>query len=293
MLKDNLAELLGSQKLWERIPKVLSGGQIDLLMESPGEGDPCWRRDRALLELLYATGCRASEISNLRLADVHLDEGFCLCRGKGDKQRLVPLGVRAAEAVRGYLEHERPGLIAPANTERPWTLLSYRGRRLRRERIWELLKKYCQRVGVPADVSPHTLRHSFATHMLSGGADPASGSRDARPRQHRNHADLHPRRPGAAEGRAQAVSSARVRGAGWVERRATHAQDGIPALECGDLSPLSFSRCLFLAVAVAEDQRGRVPEQRSETESGDKSPHSKVSLRSTHPTRSESSRFRS
>jgi len=171
VLKDNLAELLGSQKLWQRVPKVLSPQQIAKLFLCPQEGDPYWRRDRALLELLYATGCRASELSGLRLRDLHLAEGFCMCRGKGDKERLVPLGGRAADAARAYLEHERPGLAAMASAAPDWVLLSYRGRRLRRERIWELLKKYARRVGAPAEVSPHTLRHTFATHMLAGGAD--------------------------------------------------------------------------------------------------------------------------
>jgi len=170
VMEDNLAELLGSQKLWERVPKVLSPQQASRLFAAPGPGDPCWRRDRALLELLYATGCRASELSNLRLRDVHLAEGFCMCRGKGNKERLVPLGARAAEAVQAYLEHERPRLAAVPNAP-DWLLLSYRGRRLRRERIWELLKKYALRVGAPPEVSPHTLRHSFATHLLAGGAD--------------------------------------------------------------------------------------------------------------------------
>jgi integrase/recombinase XerD len=170
VLQDNLAELLGSQKLWERVPKVLSPQQVNLLFEAPARFDPYWRRDRAMLELLYATGCRASEISGLRMRDVHLDEGFCMCRGKGDKERLVPLGDRAAEAVRAYLEHERPKLAAAAPAA-DWLLLSYRGRRLRRERIWELLKKYALRVGAPSEISPHTLRHSFATHVLAGGAD--------------------------------------------------------------------------------------------------------------------------
>jgi integrase/recombinase XerD len=170
VMDDNLAELLGSQKLWERVPKVLSPQQVNRLFDAPGEADPCWRRDRAMLELLYATGCRASEISGMRIRDVHLDDGFCICRGKGNKERLVPLGARAAEAVRAYLEHERPKLAAvPPAVD--WLLLSYRGRRLRRERIWELLKKYALRVGAPPEVSPHTLRHSFATHMLAGGAD--------------------------------------------------------------------------------------------------------------------------
>ncbi len=183
VMQDNLAELLGSQKLWQRVPTVLSPQQIDRLFAAPQPGDPCWRRDRALLELLYATGCRASELSSLRLRDIHLDEGFCVCQGKGNKERLVPLGARAAEAVRAYLEHERPKSALPSAGHKhdppngrssplaDWLLLSYRGRRLRRERIWELLKKYARRVGVPKQVSPHTLRHSFATHLLAGGAD--------------------------------------------------------------------------------------------------------------------------
>jgi integrase/recombinase XerD len=171
VMPDNLAELLGSQKLWERVPKVLSPEQIERLLASPGRADPSWRRDRALLELLYATGCRASELSNLRLCDVHLDEAFCICRGKGDKERLVPLGARAVAAVRAYLEHERPKLAAQSHTTADLALLSHRGRRLRRERIWELLKRYARRTGVPPEVSPHTLRHSFATHLLAGGAD--------------------------------------------------------------------------------------------------------------------------
>ncbi len=171
VLKDNLAELLGSQKLWHRVPKVLSPQQIDSLFKAPVEGDKCWRRDRAMLELLYATGCRASELSGLRLRDVHLDEGFCICRGKGDKQRMVPVGAKAADAVKAYQQHERPELAAMAASAVDWLLLSYRGRRLRRERIWELLKKYARRVGAPSQISPHTLRHSFATHLLAGGAD--------------------------------------------------------------------------------------------------------------------------
>ncbi len=171
VIEENLAELLGSQKLWHRVPKVLSPQQIDRLLTAPRKTDPCRRRDRALLELLYATGCRASELSALRICDLHLKETFCVCRGKGDKERVVPLGVRAIETVEAYLEHERPALAARAGSTPEWVLLSYRGRRLRRERIWELLKRYAARVGAPPEVSPHTLRHSFATHMLSGGAD--------------------------------------------------------------------------------------------------------------------------
>jgi integrase/recombinase XerD len=171
LLDDNLAELLGSQKLWQRVPQVLSPEITEQLLEAPRPHDGLWRRDRALLELLYATGCRASEVSNLRQDDVHLAQGFCLARGKGDKERLVPLGRRAIAAVQDYLSQERPKL-AELSTIRPrWLLLSRRGKRLRRERIWELVKRYALRAGAPASIGPHTLRHSFATHLLAGGAD--------------------------------------------------------------------------------------------------------------------------
>jgi integrase/recombinase XerD len=171
LLRENLAELLGSQKLWERVPKVLSPGTVDGLMESPTAGDGYWKRDRALLELLYATGCRASEMSHLRLRDLHLDEGYCRCIGKGNKERLVPLGRRSKEAVNRYLNEERPEIVSRTGTSADWVILSRRGLRLRRERIWELFKKYAARVGIAANMSPHSLRHSFATHLLAGGAD--------------------------------------------------------------------------------------------------------------------------
>jgi integrase/recombinase XerD len=171
LLTENLAELLGSQKLWERVPHVLTPGMVERLLESPLKGEPLWRRDRALLEMLYATGCRASEISYLQLPDVHLDEGYCLCKGKGNKERLVPLGKRAIQAVRDYLQHERPVCVAHRSPAPQWLLVSRRGMRLRRERIWELFKRYAAQAGISSDMSPHTLRHSFATHLLSGGAD--------------------------------------------------------------------------------------------------------------------------
>ena len=171
VLKDNLAELLGSQKLWQRVPQVLSPEMVDTLLAAPRSFDPLWRRDRAMLELLYATGCRASEVSNLRSDDVHLSQGFCLVRGKGDKERLVPLGARAIAAVREYQTHERPALAEQAAIPPRWLLVSRRGRRLRRERIWELVKRYALRVGAPSSMGPHTLRHSFATHLVAGGAD--------------------------------------------------------------------------------------------------------------------------
>ncbi|MCE9554332.1 MAG: site-specific tyrosine recombinase XerD [Planctomycetes bacterium] len=171
VLKENPAELLGASKLWQRVPQVLTQTTTGKLLSSVTRKDAWPRRDRAMLELLYATGCRASELSNLTLRDTHLDEGWCLCHGKGDKQRLVPIGAPAVAAVREYLEHERPKLAAVAQTTPGWLLLSPRGRQLGRERIWELVKRYAARAGLSDEVSPHTLRHSFATHLLAGGAD--------------------------------------------------------------------------------------------------------------------------
>ncbi len=170
-IRDNAAELLGSRKLWQRIPEIMSPDMVERFLRTPRKTDSYGWRDRALLELLYATGCRASEISHLKSRDVHLKDRFCMCHGKGDKQRMVPLNDTAVSAVETYLARQRPRLAATASRPPEWLLLSRRGRRLRREAIWALVKKYARRVGAPPAVSPHTLRHSFATHLLAGGAD--------------------------------------------------------------------------------------------------------------------------
>jgi len=128
-------------------------------------------RDRALLELLYATGCRASEVSSLRLADVHLAESFCTCRGKGNKERVVPLGRRAIAAVRAWFDGPRQAFASRATGMPSWAVLSTRGNRLSRMRIWEIVKWHADHAGVPSDIGPHTLRHSFATHLVAGGVD--------------------------------------------------------------------------------------------------------------------------
>jgi integrase/recombinase XerD len=170
IVRDNPAELLGTQKTWQRVPEVMSPALVDRLLAAPQPYDAYWRRDRALLELLYATGCRASEVSNLKLADLHLEQRYCLAHGKGSKDRITPLGSAAISAIHDYLGSERPKL-ARAKTDAPWVLLSRGGKRLRREAIWVLVKRYVRRIGANADISPHTLRHSFATHLLAGGAD--------------------------------------------------------------------------------------------------------------------------
>jgi integrase/recombinase XerD len=161
-------ELLGSPKLWQRVPTVLNPDAVDQLLKSPQPGDRFFVRDRALLETLYATGCRASEVVNLTLGDVHLDSGFCKCTGKGNKQRVVPLGSKAIEALRVYLAWSPAS--GPRSLRDP-VFTSRSGRKLTRIVLWKLVKKYCRRAGLPDAVSPHTMRHSFATHLLSGGAD--------------------------------------------------------------------------------------------------------------------------
>lgn len=171
IIVDNKVELLGSQKLWQRVPSVMSPDEVERFLRAPRRIEIYHFRDRALLEMLYATGCRASEISNLRLRDLHLKERYCKCHGKGNKQRMVPLGDSAVEAVQQYLDRQRPRLQAARPDEVDWLFLSRSGRRLRREAIWELVKKYALIADVSVSISPHTLRHSFATHLLAGGAD--------------------------------------------------------------------------------------------------------------------------
>ncbi len=171
ILTENQASLIVSQKLWRRMPTVLSPTQVDKLLGSPIPGEPLFRRDRAILEMLYATGARVSELAKLRLRDLHLEERYCLCHGKGDKQRMTPLGKRAQQAVADYLKYERPKLARGHDPEPEQLFLSTRGNPLRRERIWELIKESATKVGITNKLSPHSLRHSFATHLLAGGAD--------------------------------------------------------------------------------------------------------------------------
>jgi integrase/recombinase XerD len=160
-------ELLASPSLWERIPTILSPESVEKLLTAPLPADRFYLRDRAMLETLYATGCRASEVVNLKVSDLYLDAGFLKAFGKGSKQRIVPLGSKAVSALRTYLGDGRPGTIDAAE----YVFLSRAGRRLDREVLWLIVKKYVRRAGLPKKTSPHTLRHSFATHLLSGGAD--------------------------------------------------------------------------------------------------------------------------
>jgi integrase/recombinase XerD len=192
-VKQSAVELLASPSLWERIPQVLSPENVEKLLTAPEPADRFYFRDRALLETLYATGSRASEVVSLKLADLYLDSSFCKCLGKGNKQRVVPLGRPAIAALRDYLGELRPKLIR-GTVDCPWVFVSRGGRALTREMLWILVKKYVRRAGLHTKVSPHTLRHSFATHLLAGGADLRTvqellGHANIRTTQHYTHVD--------------------------------------------------------------------------------------------------------
>lgn len=170
LIQESPAELIAAARRDDAIPGTLSPEQVDRLLESP-DRSPGGIRDRALLELLYATGCRASEVSSMQVEDIHLGEHFCTCRGKGDKERVVPLGRRAVAAISAWLEGPRRMFAAGTQGTVPWALLSSRGNRLSRTRIWEIVTACAARAGIPPGIGPHTLRHSFATHLVSGGVD--------------------------------------------------------------------------------------------------------------------------
>lgn len=170
LASENLARVLVAPAVWDRLPNVLSPSAIDRLLDAPDPSSRLGQRDRAVLETLYATGCRASEVAGLLVHDLDLRQGAVRCIGKGNKQRIVPLGSRARLALGNYLDHVRPILQAhglPTSV----IFLNQRGRPLSRIGVWRIVKRHARGCGLPAKASPHTLRHSFATHMLAGGAD--------------------------------------------------------------------------------------------------------------------------
>ena len=169
ILKDNFMDSLEGPKPWKKLPMVASKQQVLSLLEAPCPDDPYCVRDKAILELFYATGARVSEVSGLKIRDVNLAVGYVRCFGKGSKERIVPLGRVAAQCVTNYLEQQRPELEKPHSGER--LFLSRTGQPLDRIDLWRIVKKYAARAGLGSKLTVHTLRHCFATHMLSGGAD--------------------------------------------------------------------------------------------------------------------------
>ena len=169
MIEESPASRLAAPKTWTTLPKVLDGGDVERLLAAPDRADPRGARDAAMLELLYATGLRVSELCALEVGDVHLDAGYVRCLGKGEKERVVPLGAEASAAVREYLATARPSLLAGAASRS--LFVTGRGGPLSRQGFWKLIKAHGRRAGIRGPLSPHVVRHSFATHLLENGAD--------------------------------------------------------------------------------------------------------------------------
>ncbi len=168
-LERSPADDLRPPRAWPALPKCLSVEQVDALIAQPDVATPRGLRDRALIELLYATGMRVSELVAVRTSDLHLDEHYLTCLGKGNKERLIPVGEQASAWIRRYQRDGRPALVRGRHS--PRLFVNARGGALTRVGFWKILKEYGRRAGLPASLSPHVLRHSFATHLLERGAD--------------------------------------------------------------------------------------------------------------------------
>ncbi len=166
---DDFTALITGPKVKRRLPATLSVDELGRLIGAASGGDPQSLRDRALLELFYASGLRVSELAALTLQQIDLDHGFMRVFGKGSKERVVPMGGRAKDAVSVWIASGRPHLVKPKTGSQ--LFLNNRGTALSRVMLWMIVKKYAKRAGITKPVKPHALRHSFATHLLSGGAD--------------------------------------------------------------------------------------------------------------------------
>ena len=168
-LKVDPSVTIDSLKTPQRLPKVLSETEIGRLLEQPGATTPAKLRDKAMLELLYATGVRVSELVSLKLGDINMDMGYIRCFGKGSKERIVPMGGSAQKALLDYLDRARPKIVRRAAEDT--LFLNHHGRKMTRQGFWQIIQAAARRVGIKTLVTPHMLRHSFATHLLDHGAD--------------------------------------------------------------------------------------------------------------------------
>jgi integrase/recombinase XerD len=206
LLQDNPSAQLEAPKSWRPLPQTLASGEVESLLDAPDRSSPRGQRDAAMLELLYATGLRVSELLGLRLGDLHLDAGYLRCLGKGNKERVVPMGGEADAKLQDYLAQSRPVLLRGRRTE--VLFVNHRGSAMTRQGFWKIIKRYGAVAGIRTPLSPHTVRHAFATHLLENGADLRSlqillGHADIsttqiythvnRERLKRIHEDYHPR----------------------------------------------------------------------------------------------------
>ncbi|MCU0651865.1 MAG: site-specific tyrosine recombinase XerD [Candidatus Omnitrophica bacterium] len=168
-LKNDPTSLIDSPKLWKKIPDALSVNEVEALLSAPDIRQAQGIRDRAILETLYATGMRVSEASNLRADNVNLEIGFLRCIGKGNKERVIPLGKKAIISIKRYQEAVRQHFLKQNTSD--FLFLNRFGRKLSRQSIWKLIQRYAKEASIKKHIKPHTLRHSFATHLLEHGAD--------------------------------------------------------------------------------------------------------------------------
>jgi len=171
-IKDDFTSILEAPKIWQRLPVVCSKEQISVLLNAPDPKEPFFLRDKAILELLYATGLRASELAGMKASDINFDIGYLRCIGKGNRERIIPVGKAAICITKQYLEKLRPQLAKSFSGD--FLMLSRTGRKMSRIELWRLVKKYTTRAfgaNIPKKLTTHTLRHCFATHLLAGGAD--------------------------------------------------------------------------------------------------------------------------
>jgi len=169
LVRKDPTEYLESPRLWQKVPEVLSVADMEKILEQPDVSTPLGIRDRAMLEFAYATGVRVSELVGFPAAHLKRSLGLIHCRGKGDKERIVPIGSKALEWVERYEREVRPTLVG--GRSEPILFLNWRGKPMTRAAFWGLLKGYAKKADIKREISPHTLRHSFATHLLEGGVD--------------------------------------------------------------------------------------------------------------------------
>jgi len=169
ILKNDPSTLVDSPKLWKRVPDALTLNEVEALIAQPNVHNSQGTRDRAILETLYATGMRVSEAVNLKKDNVNLDIGFLRCIGKGDKERIIPLGKKAIASISRYIKESRPKFLKDKASE--FLFFSRSGKKITRQSFWKIIKKYAKLARIKKPIKPHTLRHSFATHLLEHGAD--------------------------------------------------------------------------------------------------------------------------
>ena len=169
ILRRDVASLIELPKKWHRLPDTIHYSQIVKLLDAPNPAEEFYLRDKAVLELLYATGMRVSELTHVTRGSVNLKVGYLRCMGKGNRERIIPIGRSAIAAVSDYLDKLRPALATVHSGD--IVFLSRTGRPLDRSNVWRLVRKYAKRAGIAKNLFPHTLRHCFATHLLAGGAD--------------------------------------------------------------------------------------------------------------------------